>query len=178
MLGRDVDVLAGPPHHLGHRPGEDQLAEADHHEVVADRLDLRELVRRDDHGASVAPQFAEQLPDLHDPRRIEPVRRLVEDEQVRVGEEGGGDAEALLHPEREALHRLAVAPGQPDLREHSVNSGKREAAQAGERHEVRPRRQARDERWALDQDADPRGVVLRGADRTSPGPRHCRPSGG
>ena len=150
MLGRDVDVLAGPLHHLGHRPREDELAEADHDEVVADGLDLRELVRRDDHRATTSPEVAEQLPDLDDPCRVQPIRRLVEDEELRVGEERRGDPEALLHTEREALDRLAIAADQADLRKDRFDAPERQAAEAGERHEVGPGRQAGDERRALD----------------------------
>ena len=112
-----------------------------------------------------APEVAEEPPDLHDPRRVEPVRRLVEDEQLGVGQQRRGDAEALLHAEREALDRLPVPADEADLCEHGVHALERQAAEAGERYEVGPGRQAGDERRALDQGPDPCGVGLRGVDR-------------
>ena len=61
------------------------------------------------------PRSPEQLPDLHDPGRVQPVGRLVEDQQLRVREEGRGDAQPLLHAQREALHRLPVPAREADL---------------------------------------------------------------
>jgi len=97
MFACDIDMLAGPLQDLGHRPGKDELAEADHDEVVADGLDLGELVRGDDHRPPVPAEVTQELPDFHDPGRVEPIRGLVEDEELGVGEERRGDPEALLH---------------------------------------------------------------------------------
>jgi ABC-2 type transport system ATP-binding protein len=46
--------------------------------------------------ATIAGRPYRELPDPA--RRVEPIGRLVEDQQLRILEERGGDAEALLHP--------------------------------------------------------------------------------
>ena len=55
---------------------------------------------------SVLPRAAraeQQLPHLDPGRRVEPVGRLVEDEDRRVVQQGPGDGHPLLHPVAEAL---------------------------------------------------------------------------
>ena len=54
--------------------------------------------RRHHPGPPGAGARADEGAHLAHPFGIESVRRLVEDEDVRIAEEGGGDAEALSHP--------------------------------------------------------------------------------
>lgn len=76
-----------------------------HHEVRAGLLDLGEEVAGDDDRASCARVADHHLAHLADLRRVEPVRGLVEDEQVREAEHGLGDREALAHALRVRAHR-------------------------------------------------------------------------
>ena len=103
------------------RAGVDELPEADDDERVARGLDLGEQVRGDQDGPAGLAEPAQQCADLHDAGGVQPVRRLVEQEQLGVGQQRRGDAQALLHAEREAPHRLAVAPAEADDVEHLVH---------------------------------------------------------
>ena len=122
--------------------------------MVADGLDLGELVRGDEDGPPTPTKIAQQLADLHDAGGVEAVRRLVEDQQLGVGQQRCGDAEALLHAEREPLDRLPVPAGQADLRDDRVHPLERQVTEPGERHEIGAGREPRDERRALDEGPD------------------------
>jgi hypothetical protein len=50
--------------------------------VRADLLDLGEQVRGDEHGGAVGGDLPDQRPDLAGALRVEPVGRLVEDDQL------------------------------------------------------------------------------------------------
>src|SRR5439155_1497586 len=77
-------------------------------------------------------QGSKELPDLHDPGRIQPVRRLVEDQHGRVLEQGGCYPETLLHPQRVRLHRM-VRPGrQPDPFQGPVDPPSADPVQPGQ----------------------------------------------
>ena len=58
---------------------------------------------------------ADEVEDARLDRRVEPGRRLVEDEQLRVRGERDGDDDALLHPARE-LVRIALEDALRDRR--------------------------------------------------------------
>ena len=47
--------------------------------------------------------------------RIEAVRRFVEHQQPRPGQQRGGEPETLAHPEREAADAVVGDVGEPDL---------------------------------------------------------------
>jgi hypothetical protein len=55
---------------------------------------------------------------LRHPGRVHPVRRLVEDEELRILEQRAGDAEPLLHAERVGREPVAGPPRQVDLLQH------------------------------------------------------------
>ena len=54
------------------------------------------------------------MAELEDPRRVEPVHRLVEDQQLGIGQQAARDAEPLPHPHRVRLDAVARAVGEPD----------------------------------------------------------------
>ena len=59
-------------------------ATGDHHaDAVGEVLGLVEVVRREQHGRSARGQVPDQLPRLASGRRVEPRRRLVEEQQFR-----------------------------------------------------------------------------------------------
>lgn len=58
-------------------------------------LDLAVEVARDKDGLAQLGEAAERLAHGHDAGRIETVRRFVEEEQLRVAQQGGGDPETL-----------------------------------------------------------------------------------
>ncbi len=79
-----------------------------------------------------------QAPNFHDPGGIEPVRRFVEQQQVRIREQRGRDTEALLHAKREPPGWLTITPRQSDDLKDLVDAGGGESPQAGDREEVAP----------------------------------------
>ena len=84
-------------------------AGVDEDQPVAHLLELAEVVGRHQHGAARAGQRADQRPHLAHALGVEAVGRLVEDQQVGVAEQRGGDAEPLLHAQRVAAVAV-VAP--------------------------------------------------------------------
>ena len=54
--------------------------------------------------------------------RVEAVRRLVEHQQARPGQQRGGQPETLSHPEREAPDAVVRDVGEPDLTEYLVDT--------------------------------------------------------
>jgi len=75
-------------------------------------------------------QSAEQLPYLRPPDRIEPIGRLVQDQQVGVMQQRLRQAEPLIHPFAEPFDRFVVAPGQSDKFQQFVTP----AGDVGRRH--------------------------------------------
>ena len=76
-------------------------------EDVDELLDLAEDMARHEHGLARCRELPERRAHGDDARRVEPVRWLVKEQQARVTEQGGGDAETLLHPERIGLDAIA-----------------------------------------------------------------------
>ena len=107
---RDAAQIGGRPGepHL-HRPvasGEERAdllerhepAVADDRDAVADPLDLREDVRREEDRAALRPQLVEDRVERPLHERVEALGRLVEDRQLRVVLERLDDPELLAHP--------------------------------------------------------------------------------
>ena len=97
--------------HVGEQP-----AAADDDQVVGGLRHLAHQVAGDQDGAAVGGQLPEEPADPVDALRVQAVDRLVEHQHRRVAEQRGGDAEPLLHAERETAdpapgHRFE--PGQP-----------------------------------------------------------------
>ena len=110
---------------LRDRPEGDDPSAVDDRRRVARLLDLVEQVRGEEHRPALADQRADHLAELEDAGRVEAVRRLVEDQQLRVGEQAARDAEALAHALRVGRHPLVGALGEADARERAVDPGER-----------------------------------------------------
>ncbi len=95
---------------------EQSAPEQDRH-AVGDALDLAEDVGRDEDRA-LSRQRPDVPPHLDDLARVEAVGRLVEDEQVRIAQEGLGDSDALAVPARELADEDA-----PDVAESEALDG-------------------------------------------------------
>src|SRR6185369_397604 len=129
-LVRDDDLEVGAPaaRHLGDRPTRDQLPLLYHEDAVADLFDFIKEMAREKHAAVLGGQLADELADLALTRWIEAVRGLVEDHESGIGEQRGGDAKALSHPEgiRSELRAAALLQAKP--REQRIDSAERPAA--------------------------------------------------
>ena len=107
---------------LSDRALRDPAAVGDDDDVVDGLLDLGEHVARDQQGSPFVgevPQEAAQPPDA---LGVQAVGRLVEDDHLRVAEQGGGEAEALAHPHRVAAGSLACGRGDADELEQLVDA--------------------------------------------------------
>ena len=123
-----MSIARGPPRdELVDRALGDDLAEVDDRREVAGLLDLVEQVRGEQHGAALADQLADQVAELEDAGRVEPVHRLVEDQQLGVGEQAAGDAEALAHAERVGADLVVGAGAEADAGERRVDAAVRGA---------------------------------------------------
>src|SRR5579862_3492528 len=108
----DQDVVAGAGlDQLRGRGVREEPAPADDDQVIRGLGHLAHQVAGHHDGAPVGGQGLEQLADPGDALGVQAVDRLVEHQHRGVAEERDGQAEALLHPEREARdpaarHRL------------------------------------------------------------------------
>ena len=90
-----------------------------------------------------------------DAGRIETVGRLVEDQQLGVGEQAAGDAQPLSHPERVLLDPLVGAVGESDPGEGAVDAVMGGGfAGGGDDGEVLPPGEVSVEAWLLDDRSD------------------------
>ena len=117
-------ALVGRPHppgggggQLGRGAGEVHPPLQQHDDLGADRGDVVGLVGGQ-HDHRVARQVGQQLPEPQPLLRVQPGRRLVQDQQVRLAEQGLGDAQALPHPAGQGPYPRAGAAFQPDGGQH------------------------------------------------------------
>ena len=102
---RACERASRPPRRRAPRPivpCSDEPAAVDDHDVVDGLRHLGEHVARDEDRASLGRERAEEVAQPADALRVEPVRRLVEDEHLGIAEQRGGEPEPLPHPERVA----------------------------------------------------------------------------
>src|SRR5215510_14545677 len=77
-------------------------------DTVTNGLDLRQYVRRKNDRAAFA-QLADQRSDLANLQRIQPNRRLVQDDDIRVVDDRLRDADALLEAFRQRADQTPAA---------------------------------------------------------------------
>jgi hypothetical protein len=114
----------------------DERAGADHPDPVGDLLDFPHQLAREDDRAPALAERADEGAHLHHPGRIEPVGRLIEDQELGVLEQRGRDAEALLHANRVGPRAIGRAISQPDLVQHGLDAFLGHARVAGENAQV------------------------------------------
>ena len=105
--------LPGAGQRLG-RAEVDEAAVVDHDQPVADLLQLAQQVRGHEDRPSALGDFTDQAADVLHADWIESVGRFVEDDQLGVSEQRGGDAETLLHAHRVGIDAVAAAAGEVD----------------------------------------------------------------
>jgi hypothetical protein len=112
---------------LGLGTGGNDAAVADDDDVVRNHLDLVEEVGGQQHGGSPVGVTAEQVAHPPDASGVQPIGRLVEDEDLRVAEEGVRDAEPLPHPEGVVADAPSgLGRGEADELEHLFDPAPRE----------------------------------------------------
>ena len=116
---------------LDHEPA----AVDDQHAV--DRLrDLGEHVARDEDRAPARRERAQEVAQPAHPLGVEPVRRLVEHEQLGIAQQRRGQPEPLPHSERVALHAPVLRRVELDQPQHLVDPRVGNPGRAGERAQV------------------------------------------
>jgi hypothetical protein len=84
--------------------------------------DLAEHMTGHQHRPPFGSQVAQQFTEPADAFGVEPVGRLVEDQDLRIGQQGGGETEPLAHAERELSDAPISRRGQIDEIEHLIDS--------------------------------------------------------
>ena len=114
-------------------------------------------MRGEEHGAALVHERAQQRSHLEDPRRVEPVGGLVQDQQVGIDHQAPGDPQPLAHPHRVPRHALVRAVGETDPLERRGDPVVRLALAARcDDVQVLPAGQLGVEARLLDDRADPR----------------------
>src|SRR5690606_19264049 len=106
----------------------DEAAAADDDDVVGCGFHLAHEVAGEEDGAAFGGEALEEAADPADAFGVEAVDRLIEDEGFGVAEEGGGDAKALVHAEREAADPAVGYIAQANEVEHFIDSAIGDAA--------------------------------------------------
>ena len=105
------------------------LAALDDHDRVADPLDLLEVVRRDDDvQPELGPDAADEVEHGRPLERVEPVGRLVEEDELGIVRDRGGELHALALAGRHRPHRPEALLAEADEPERLVRALHRRAA--------------------------------------------------
>ena len=125
------------PDRLGAQLGDvlvrDEPAAVDDHDLVRHLLDLRQDVAGDENRLTVRGKRAEEVAQPANSLRVEPVRGLVEHQQLRIAEQRARDAQPLPHPERVAAHAPPRGIRDPDELEQLVGARPRQS-RSGAQH--------------------------------------------
>src|SRR5579863_473971 len=113
------------------RPLGDQPALVDDRSELTGLLHLVEQVRGEEDRPPLTRELTDHRAQLEDAAGIETVHRLVEDQELRVGEQAASDAEALAHPLRVGLDAVLRAVQQANAAKRSVDPGERFRATYG-----------------------------------------------
>ena len=113
---------------------------ADHHEIIRRYGHLAHEVGGDQHGAALPSQITHELSYPPHAVRIESVHRFIEEEDLRIAQQCGGDSEALAHSERESLEPLICHLRDAGELEHIVHSLVRDTVGARNHPELLARR--------------------------------------
>ena len=138
----------------------DEPAAVDDQHLVDGLGDLGEDVARDQHGAALGGERAQEVAQPAHPLRVEAVGGLVEDEQLGVAEQRRREPEPLAHPERVALDAAAGGAVELDQPQHLVDPRVGELGGAAERPQMVASGAAGMEVGRLEHRADPQRGLL------------------
>ena len=157
----------GPHHHAGDVGGDLlegalhlQLAERDDDGIVDGLGHLGQEVRGHQDGAALSGEIAHEVAQPGDALRVQAVRGLVEDEDVGVADERGGELEALAHTHRERADLALGVAAQADEIEDLVGTPVVVSTGACRHAQVGPGPARRVEARRLQHGADHRGRIL------------------
>ncbi len=136
----------------------DHAAVVHHRDAIGELVGLIEVLRGEQHRRAGGGDLADRLPDRGASAWVESGGRLVEEQDGRREHEARGDVEAAAHPAGEARDRAVRGIRERERREQVVGASPgprlRHAAEAGEQHQVLPRRERLVDRVELADEAD------------------------
>ena len=141
----------------------DESAAGQHDDFVDGLGHLGQQMAGDEHGASRRGVAAQEVAQPVDAFGVEAVGRLVQDEDVGIAEERGGEPEPLPHAEREAADTPTGGALQPDLGEDLVDAVVGETGGGGEDAQVVAGSAAGMEARRLEHGADVTDRLIEGA---------------
>ena len=109
------DVASGQRLQLIRRAGGDRPAMVDDDHVVGQLIGLLEVLRGQQHVSAAADERPDRLPQLDPAPRVEPGRRLVEEQESRRADEARAEVEAATHATRVVAHEAVTIVGQTEL---------------------------------------------------------------
>ena len=113
----DLDGLRAALHQLAHRGHSRQAAADQDRDAVAQHLDVRQDVRREQHGHAALALLGDEIAHVAAPERVEPAHGLVQDEQLGIVHQRGRQPQALQHALRVLAQSQARPLAQPDASE-------------------------------------------------------------
>ncbi len=100
----------------------DNASSIDDRDRIADLLHLVEQVRGEQDRTALGDEATDHVAELAYSSWVEPVRRLVQNEELWVGEQAAGNSEPLAHSERVALHALVGPLREPGSGECAIDA--------------------------------------------------------
>jgi hypothetical protein len=156
-MGDELADWSGEDHATG---GEEGDLAAHHGQII------HPMAGEDDRGA-VRRQPGQYTVHVTGAGRIKAVRRFVEHQQPRPGQQRGGQTETLAHPEREAANAVVGNIGEPDLLQRIADAVEAVAPQASQRGQVLPSRKRGIQARPIHEPSDPVRNGERSAHRTA-----------
>ena len=136
----------------------DQLALDDDADVRAQPLDDLQDVRRQEDRRAAGHEAGQQVADDARRHRVHPLERLVEEQQVRVGQQRRGQGQLLLHAVRVFQRQLLLLVLQAEQRQQLVDAAAdrvaRQQVHAADEGEVLAGRQVVEQGQVFGDDAD------------------------
>jgi hypothetical protein len=136
-----------------------QLAGADDDEVVSEHGELADEVAGDEDAAASLGEGGQVGAQPADAVRVEAVRRLVEQQDLRFAEQRAGQREALAHAQGEAAGALVGGRLQADLGQDGRHPVQGDATERGRRAQVLSSGPARVHAACVEHRADDTGWV-------------------
>ena len=155
-------VAGGRGDDVGHGTGAEDAAAANDDETIGCLGHLAHEVGGDEDDAPLGCQGAADLANPDDAFGVQTVDGLIEDEDVGVSQEGGGDAQTLPHPEAEPLDPLLGHRGESGHVQDLVHPVDGDAVGHGQLRQVGPGRLRSVQTLGVQQGADgaQRGVEV------------------
>ena len=110
--------------HLLHRAPRQQLAVGDIGDLVT-ALGLVHVMRRHQHREALGCKRVDFVPEFAPRLRIDPGRRLVEQQQLRTGQRAGAKRQPLLPAAGQFARKLLLAPIETEPADHIACRGSR-----------------------------------------------------